>query len=63
MDDPVYVLYDDNGTLVAGGLFRYAGGILSNGVARWDGQRWWPLGSACSATIVPSRDARVGCRR
>ncbi|HHY87039.1 MAG TPA: hypothetical protein GYA07_16120 [Verrucomicrobia bacterium] len=31
-----------------GGNFRRAGGILVNGIARWDGQNWHPLGTGIS---------------
>ncbi|MBI1853052.1 MAG: hypothetical protein HYR85_22140 [Planctomycetes bacterium] len=46
---PLYALLvcdDGRGTaLFAGGDFNVAGGALVNGVARWDGHAWSPLGS------------------
>lgn len=30
--------------LYVGGQFSTIGGVSANGVARWDGRRWWPLG-------------------
>ena len=36
------VVYD--GDLIAGGFFKQAGGVSANGVARWDGDSWNPLG-------------------
>ena len=34
-----------NGDLYAGGRFKYAGGVLVNAIARWDGSSWSALGS------------------
>ncbi len=51
---PVPVVHDlavhDDGSgqgpaLYAGGLFSTAGGVAANGIARWDGSQWSPLGS------------------
>ncbi len=33
-----------NGDLYVGGTFTAIGGIKANNIARWDGQRWHPLG-------------------
>lgn len=48
----------DDGTgpaLYAGGWFTTAGGVPANNIAKWDGQRWWPLGDG----ITSSGDIRV----
>lgn len=37
-----------NGDLVAAGSFTSAGGVAANGIARWDGNAWWSLGSGVS---------------
>lgn len=34
-----------NGDLFVAGSFTSAGGIAAQNIARWDGSRWWPLGS------------------
>lgn len=34
-----------NGDLVAGGDFATAGGVAANGIARWNGSAWAPLGT------------------
>ncbi|MEX0747431.1 MAG: T9SS type A sorting domain-containing protein [Rhodothermales bacterium] len=42
------LLHDDSGTqpgVYAGGNFEFAGATAANGVARWDGSTWTPLGS------------------
>ena len=41
----VNALVEYNGQLIAGGRFLDAGGVFVNHIARWDGTRWWPLGS------------------
>ena len=33
-----------NGMLYIAGVFTTAGGVAANGVAKWDGERWSPLG-------------------
>jgi hypothetical protein len=47
VDGQVYVLavHDDGSgpALYVGGRFEYAGGVLANGIARWDGVTWSPL--------------------
>lgn len=37
--------------LVAAGEFSVAGGELARNIARWDGTRWWPLGSGLSGRV------------
>jgi hypothetical protein len=39
--------------LYAGGLFTSAGGVASNGIAKWDGSRWSALGSGVSGGTYP----------
>lgn len=41
-----FAVFDDgNGpALYAGGLLRSAGGVETDGIARWDGQHWHPVG-------------------
>jgi hypothetical protein len=42
-----------NGTDVyVGGEFTRIGGISANGIARWDGRRWWPVGDAFGDGVV-----------
>jgi hypothetical protein len=41
----VFALTVFRGELIAGGVFTHADGRLVNGVARWDGQTWQPLGA------------------
>jgi hypothetical protein len=47
-----------NGDLIAGGWFDTAGGLSANGIARWDGAAWSPLGAGLTGgqfyTIVKS---------
>ncbi len=37
-----------NGDVVAGGAFTISGGVPCNGIARWNGSSWAPLGSGMS---------------
>ncbi|GAB4492508.1 MAG: hypothetical protein OHK0019_14560 [Saprospiraceae bacterium] len=41
-----FCLYHDtlSGDLYVGGEFDYAGEVVANGVARWDGAQWHPMG-------------------
>lgn len=41
----VFALTVFRGELIAGGVFTHADGHLVNGIARWDGATWQPLGS------------------
>ncbi|MBZ0150753.1 MAG: hypothetical protein K8J09_04405 [Planctomycetes bacterium] len=49
-----------NGDLVAGGYFTQAGGVPCDGVARWNGTLWWPVGvdapHAMSMVSLPNGD-------
>ena len=40
-----------NGDLIAGGGFTHAGGVQANGIARWNGSAWSPLGSGIGLTL------------
>ena len=41
----IYALtFNPSGYLYAGGVFPTAGGVAANGVAKWDGEKWSPLG-------------------
>lgn len=49
---------DGNGpALYVGGSFQYGGDVLVNGIARWDGNQWSPLGSGL--TPLPEYNVRV----
>ena len=41
----VYALCVYQGDLIAGGEFERAGGTSAQGIARWDGESWHPLGN------------------
>lgn len=45
MSGVVYCFCTYNGDLYAGGKFIYASGIQANGIARWDGNKWNPVGA------------------
>lgn len=59
-----------SGDVYAGGTFTYAGGRLANGIARWDGRAWHPLGTGLAnenyggavfaLAIAPTGDVYVG---
>ncbi|MGE3175526.1 MAG: hypothetical protein AB7O97_23080 [Planctomycetota bacterium] len=40
-----------NGDLLAGGYFRTLGGVEVNGIARWNGSTWLPLGPGLLSTV------------
>ena len=44
--------------LIAAGAFTVIGGVNANSIARWDGERWWPLGGGLDrrATLVSTWD-------
>jgi hypothetical protein len=46
-------IFDDGtgASLYAGGGFVYAGGVLVNRIARWDGSNWSALGSGTDASV------------
>jgi len=47
------LVYDDGdgAALYAGGSFMTAGGVISGGVARWDGLAWSPLGEGFNGAV------------
>lgn len=48
VDGPIYAMATDGTNLYVGGRFSVAGGILANGVAKWDGQKWSSLGEGAN---------------
>ena len=48
----VRALGTDDSNVYAGGSFTYAGQVLANRVARWDGSRWHALGSGVNGTVT-----------
>src|SRR5262249_6411496 len=46
-------VFDDGAgpALYAGGSFSSIGGVAANGIAKWDGQNWKPLGNGVSNYI------------
>lgn len=49
-----------NGDLLAGGNFRYAGGIPARGVARWDGTAWQAVDGGVDGTVLALAQAADG---
>ncbi|MCH7847663.1 MAG: hypothetical protein IIB53_04790 [Planctomycetes bacterium] len=47
----VQTLTEYNGELIAGGYFTTADGMPANGIARWDGASWSPLGNGITGSI------------
>jgi trimeric autotransporter adhesin len=45
---------DSDGNLFAAGLFRFAGDLPVNNIARWDGSQWHALGSGLHSGPSPS---------
>ena len=41
-----------NGDVYAGGFFNQAGGVLANGVARWNGSAWGSLGTGAANGFI-----------
>lgn len=60
----VCLLAMPNGDLYAGGIFVTIDGVAANGVARWDGAHWLPLGAGVTNSgwpgTVSSMTARPG---
>ena len=48
-DIRAFVVY--NGELIAAGSFSAADSQITNGIARWDGAAWQPLGSGFNGTV------------
>ena len=51
MSGEVHALIVHNGELVAGGIFSQAGGQPANGIARWNGTSWQPLGTGTTGGV------------
>lgn len=54
-----------DGSLVAGGSFSTAGGVLVNKIARWNGSSWAPLGNGMNGSVsalalMPNGDVVAG---
>ncbi len=51
-DVEALTVFDDGAGpgLYAGGHFSTAGGALANGIAKWDGTTWTPLGSGMNVS-------------
>lgn len=54
-----------NGDVVAGGIFQFAGGVESRGIARWNGSAWSALGSGMNGpvnamVVLPNGNLIVG---
>ncbi|MEV0810646.1 S8 family serine peptidase [Micromonospora sp. NPDC050200] len=47
----VSALATHNGALIAAGRFTVAGGTVANGIARWDGKTWAPLGAGFNDAV------------
>ncbi len=47
----------DGTNVYVGGNFKRAGGVLVNGIARWDGQSWHALGNGVSGGTTPAVNA------
>lgn len=44
--------YGPDGTLYAGGDFETMGGVVANGIARWNGTSWSALGSGTNGNVL-----------
>jgi len=51
VDGAVNAIAFDGDEMYAGGKFRVAGTVVANGVARWDGERWVPLGDGSAVGV------------
>jgi hypothetical protein len=51
MDGTVYALRAYGGSLYAGGSFTHANGVLTGGLARWDGTSWNSVGGFFNGTV------------
>lgn len=53
LDGNVYALVVDGaGNLYAGGAFSHAGGVVANGIAKWDGHEWSALGTGMNDIVL-----------
>ena len=46
-------MFDNDGNLVVGGEFKYAGGVQVNNIARWNGSAWSAFGTAGAEQGLP----------
>ena len=54
--DHVYALLrHPNGDVIAGGSFSAAGGVAANGIVRWNGAAWAPLGTGVAGSLATVR--------
>jgi hypothetical protein len=44
-----------DGQIYAGGAFSSIGGVSANGIARWDGTTWQPLGAGVNSSVTAMR--------
>ena len=52
-DDHVRAMVmDGSGNLYVAGSFIHCGGMVVNHIAKWDGNRWWPLGSGVNGYVL-----------
>lgn len=52
VDGSIYAIaHDGAGNVYVGGKFTMAGTVAAKNVARWDGTRWWPLGTGVDASV------------
>jgi hypothetical protein len=60
----VRVLDDGSGPAIfAGGTFTRSGGLTRNGVAKWNGSSWQPLGSGITGSVSALEQVTFGGRR
>ncbi|MCF7730212.1 MAG: hypothetical protein K9N23_00930 [Akkermansiaceae bacterium] len=45
------IAVDSNGDLYVGGAFSFAGGVRTNNIAKWDGNRWSALGEGIGGGV------------
>ena len=55
-DDIISSMAVMGNNLYVAGPFRHAGGKVANGIARWDGKEWFPLGDGVDPVIHPLWD-------
>ncbi len=69
VDGPVYTLLYGENTLIAGGNFSLASGVVAHGIARWNGSNWARVGNTPSTSVngtihsaafAPNGDLYVG---
>ncbi len=58
------VAVNAQGHVYVGGWFDYAGGVPAKNIARWDGTRWWAVGSGLESPVntieISGNDVFVG---